>query len=102
MSNIYGINHNSRGAGNNPRLPMMGGSNPSGNPREESFGGFLKDFCCPTFHFKSVIFFVSLADVILYIITICYGINMNPNELLAPKTEVLDWFGMKVSKYIIL
>lgn len=104
MNNIHGIgssNANNRGGDN--RFPMMGGSNdPSGDPRQEGFCKFLKDFCCPTFVFKSVIFFVSIADIIIYFITLLYGIKMSPTELLAPKIETLDMFGMKVKFYFNL
>jgi hypothetical protein len=97
MSNIHGFNNYNSNDNRSQRYPMMGGSsNPTGDPRSESFSHFIKDFCCPTFVFKSVIFFVSIIDVIIYIITLCYGIQPNPNELLAPKTETLDMFGMKV------
>lgn len=101
MSNIHGLN-NYNSNNRSQRYPMMGGSNnPTGDPRNETFSQFLKDFCCPTFVFKSVIFSVSIIDVIIYIITLCYGIQPNPNELLAPLTTTLDNFGMKVKLFFI-
>ncbi len=97
MNNIHGINDisNRRGDG---RFPMIGGYNdPSGDPRREGFFTFIRDFCCPTFVFKSFIFIISCVDLVIYILTILYGIKMNPNELLAPTTDTLDKFGMKVN-----
>jgi hypothetical protein len=75
----------------------MGAGNDGGNPREESFCKFLKNFCCPMFLFKSVIFFVSIVDIVMYIISIAYGIKKDAKELLAPEIATLDWLGMKVS-----
>ncbi len=75
----------------------MGGA-PEGNPRDENFCKFLKNFCCPMFLFKSVIFFVSIADLIMYIVSVAYGIKNTPTELLAPKVSTLDMLGMKVIK----
>ncbi len=97
MSNIHRLGDYPNDRRSNDRMPMMGGmNNPSGDPRKESFLGFIKDFCCATFVFKSVIFIISVIDVVIYIATLCYGIKLDPNELLAPKTETLDMFGMKV------
>lgn len=100
--NLHGMNdieRNRQGGGSgNRNMPMMGGSNsePSGDPRQETFVKFIRDFCCPTFFFKSFVFIISCVDLIIYIITLAYGIKLVPNELLAPKTETLDMFGMKV------
>jgi len=98
MSNIHGLgNLASNNNNNDRRTGVFGGmDNSSTDPRSEGFFQFLKNFCCPTFVFKSVTFYISLIDVIVYFITLLYGINMNPNELLAPKSDVLDNFGMKV------
>lgn len=65
------------------------------DPRKESFGHFIKNTCCPSFKVLSVIFFVSLIDLVIYIITLCFGIKQTATELLAPTYETLDKFGMK-------
>lgn len=98
-NNVHGFSEFSRDRDNRPnQLSMMGRNIDSGaDPRNENFWHFIKDFLCPTFVFKSVIFFVSIIDVIIYIITISFGLKMSPYELLAPKPETLDSFGMKVS-----
>jgi len=99
MSNIHGLGNLPRNSNNNNdrRFGVLGGMDDSSqDPRTEGFFQFLKNFCCPTFVFKSVTFYISIIDVIIYLITLLYGINLNPNELLAPKTDVLDKFGMKV------
>jgi hypothetical protein len=96
-SNIHGVNDYPSNRRGDNRYPMMGGYNsPSGDPRREGFGTFLKDFCCPAFTFRSFIFIISSVDLAIYILTILNGIKMNPNELLAPTSDTLDKFGMKV------
>ena len=64
--------------------------------RKETFGHFLKSIFCPSFKFLSVTFIISCIDLIIYIITLCFGIKNTPTELLAPKYETLDTFGMKI------
>jgi len=98
--NIHGFNEIS-GNGNNSAPPnqlgMLGNNVDTGlDPRSETFSQFFKDFLCPSFSFKSFIFICSAIDVAVYIITISFGIKMSPYELLAPKPETLEMFGMKV------
>ncbi len=101
-NNIHGVNDYSSNRRGDSQYPMMGGYNsPSGDPRREGFGKFLKDFCCPAFTFRSFIFIISSVDLAIYLLTIFNGIKMNPNELLAPTSDTLDKFGMKVSLYIL-
>ena len=102
--NIHGINEYSRNRGNNNqgnnqnnRMNFIGGAS-DGDPRQESFGKFIKDFCCPKFFLISVIFFISLIDLILYITTLCFGVQVVYDQLLAPKIDTLDTFGMKVNE----
>ena len=104
MSNLHGFSEfRNRDSAASNQFSMMGGNmDNGGDPRNESFFQFLKDFCCPKFVFKSVIFFISMIDVIIYIITISFGIKMSPNELLAPLPDTLDMFGMKVKLFRII
>ena len=100
--NIHGFggsSNNNNNYNNNYRpVPMMGSvDNSSGNPREETFFSFIKGVCYPYFTYKSVIFFVSCIDLIMYIITLSFGIKMDATELLAPTYTTLDKFGMKVN-----
>ncbi len=67
-----------------------------GDPRQENFCKFLKNFCCPMFLFKSIIFFVSIADIIMYCVSLAYGIEKSDKELLAPRFDTLAMLGMKV------
>lgn len=95
-------NRQPRGNNNNPGgyFPIPGGNNEAGgDPRKDSFWKFTRDFCCPQFSFKSFIFIISIIDLIVYIATLSFGITMNPNELLAPRTDTLDMFGMKVDQF---
>ena len=71
---------------------------PEMNPneiRKESFFTCLKQILYPKFKFTNSIFILSVSDLIIYIITISFGIKITPTELLAPKFETLDLFGMK-------
>ena len=63
--------------------------------RNESFLTWLKNIFCPNFKYSSIIFILTCIDLIIYIITILFGIKYTQNELLAPKFETLDLFGMK-------
>ncbi len=86
---------------NRQRVPLLGGNITSGtNPRKESFFVFLKNFCCPMSTVKSVMFVVSMIDIIMYIITLSQGIAKSTPErplLLPPKEETLKAFGDLVS-----
>ena len=108
-SNIHGINsfgnnNNNRNNDNNqnfrPAMLMSSENEPIGNIREETFPHFLKSMCCPHFTIQSVIFWVSLIDIIVYIITLCFGIQKSATELLAPTYNTLDKFGMKIPSKI--
>ena len=63
--------------------------------RNQSFLSWLKNIFCPNFKYTSVIFVLTCLDLIIYIITLLFGVKYTPNELLAPKFETLDLFGMK-------
>lgn len=100
MSNNYwGNDNNEQNEGNSEFRPVMmyqmDLSDGAGEIRKESFFHFIKSICCPHFTFKSVIFFVSVIDLIVYIATICFGIEKSATEILAPKFNTLDDFGMK-------
>ena len=64
--------------------------------QNKGFCGFLRSFLCPAFKLFSFIGIITIIDVIIYFITISFGIQRTPNKLLAPLTETLDNFGMKV------
>lgn len=63
--------------------------------RQESFLTWLKNIFCPNFKYSSIIFILTCLDLIIYTLTILFGIKPTPYELLAPKFETLDLFGMK-------
>lgn len=104
MDNIHGFgnnndNNNNVDQNNSGMMPVMmqGAENEQINYREQTFGGFLKDTCCPEFKTKSFIFVICIIDVVIYLLTLFYGgiDGSNPSQLLAPTTEALDAFGMK-------
>jgi hypothetical protein len=108
MSNVHGISdfpdnsnrNNMRNSNNNQGVPLMGNRfNNDGNPREQSFFGFLKGFCCPNFTPKSFVFIITIIDIILYIITLCVKIqpaSLNKVQILAPTIETLRKYGALV------
>ena len=94
MSNIFGLGRGNRMA---RRMRLFGSNDEDSDPRSETFWSFSKSFCCPNFSFKSATFIISCIDVIIYITTLLYGgIKHTPTELLAPTTDTLNSFGMKV------
>jgi hypothetical protein len=107
MSNIHRIgDFDDREAGNvrnRTNVPLLGGSLGSSSPRTESFFSFIKNFCCPLSTWKSFIFAISMIDILMYIITLSFGIGvstpLNP-YFLPPLPETLDKFGMLVRKTI--
>ena len=103
MSNIHRINDfENREAGNQrsrANVPLIGGVLSSENPRTESFPSFIKNFCCPLSTWKSFIFAISMIDIIIYIITISYGIGISTPVspyFLPPRPEILEKFGSLV------
>lgn len=82
---------------NNNRIPLSISSGLSMNPseiRKETFLDTMKSFM-PNFNKNSFTFLITVIDIIVYIITLFFGIKRVPNELLAPTFQTLDTFGMK-------
>jgi hypothetical protein len=98
-NNIHRISdfeNNNAGGNNRQNVPLLGGNLSYQNPRKEPFCIFLKNFCCPLSTIKSVMFVVSMIDIIMYIITISFGVEKSyPDSpsLLAPRGDILDKFG---------
>ncbi len=99
MSNIHRLNDFEDGSSrpNASNVPFLGGRvTNTGNPRNESFFNFIKNFCCPYSTWKSFIFIISMLDIFMYILTLSFGIGISTKEapyLLPPKPEILDKFG---------
>lgn len=112
MSNIHRLgdfenNNNRPNAGGNGRGAALLGGGPGGNggdARKENFCSFLRNICCPYSTIKSVIFFVTITDIIVYFITLSFGIGLSTPEhpmLLPPLEKTLDVFGDLVRLYIL-
>jgi hypothetical protein len=105
MSNIRGIgDFENQPGGSRNRVPLLGqGLMSSENPRKEPFFSFIKNFICPLSTWKSVIFAISMIDIIVYIVTLCFGIGIstptNP-YLLPPLPGTLE-IGSLVKKYLL-
>ena len=105
MSNIHGMNdfsnsNNNVRSNSNQRSPLVNNRfNSEGDPRNQRFFSFLKNFCCPNFTIKSFIFFITIIDVILYIVTLTPGLELTvlgKTQILAPKRETLIKYGALV------
>jgi hypothetical protein len=102
MSNVHGFgerNDRERGSPQAPQAPLL--SSQLGNesdPRKETFFSFLKNFCCPLSTVKSFIFYISMIDLAMYIVTLAYGgiERSDGNSFLAPTSGSLDFFGWLV------
>jgi hypothetical protein len=107
MSNIHRLgdfnDNRNNNAGSRRYVSMFGPNfNQSAiNPRQETFTGFVKNYCCPYFKVSSFIFIITLVDVAMYILTVCYdGIaDVKKYGLLAPTFNALDTFGMAVNDF---
>jgi hypothetical protein len=87
------LESNNNGSANRDGMPLLGGNISSENPRKESFFFFLRSMCCPLSSFKSFTFVVSILNIIVYIITLCFGIDTSTKDhvtLLGPLPETLE------------
>ena len=89
-----------------PSLPLMASqlnpfSKTSNQIIEETFFEYVHGICCPKFSFFSTTFILSCIQIILYIITIFFGIKNEPTELIAPTYETLTDFGMLMPDKIL-
>lgn len=95
--NIHGFSHSNNNMNRGYRqVPMEDNEHSKqSNIRDESFFHFLSSICCPDLSFLSVVFILSIINLLIYIITLFFGLKKTPTELLAPTFETLDKFGMK-------
>lgn len=94
--NIHGFSHSNNNINREYRqVPMEENENPKQSIREESFLHFLSSIFCPDLSFLSVVFILSIINLLIFIITLLFGVKRTPTELLAPTFETLDKFGMK-------
>jgi rhomboid protease GluP len=70
--------------------------NNTNNIIDEDFPQFIKNTCCPSFTFLSTTVILSLIQIVIYIITICFGLQLNATELFAPRVKTLDNFGILI------
>jgi len=62
---------------------------------------FLKNWFCPFFVLKSFVFFVSIFEIAMYIVSLVIGgISRDGRYLLAPSLGALSTLGMKIPIYI--
>ena len=73
------------------------------DPRRETIFDMLKLTCCPNFSVYSFIFYITMIDIIVYIVTVIIsltGDGLNPFEFLGPNPLVLINFGGMVPSKI--
>lgn len=82
--------------------PLLGGGLRGGqnvqfiDPRRETIFDMLKFTCCPTFTVYSFIFFVTMIEILIYLVTVVVsaaGNGLNDGQFLGPDVMVLDEFG---------
>jgi hypothetical protein len=106
--NIRGIgdlenNRYNQGNSNRQGMPLLTSNFTSSNPRKESFFFFLRSICCPLSTWKSFIAIIAMINVLIYIVTLCFGISeatKNNPSFLAPLGSTIDW-GTLVRKELI-
>ena len=64
--------------------------NNEANPRNEKFCSFLKITMCPVMEFNSFTFVVIVLNVLIYIVTLCFGLENMDQLFLSPKRSVLE------------
>ncbi|MCQ2816434.1 MAG: rhomboid family intramembrane serine protease [archaeon] len=75
--------------------------NNEANPRNETFCPFLKITMCPVFSFKSFTFFIIFVNSVIYLITLCFGLENTNTLFLSPKRKTLEKFGSLGYKLIM-
>lgn len=65
------------------------------NPRDTEFFSFTKNFCCPTFEFLSFSFSIVVLFLIMYAVTIAFGVYPNSSVFLGVNDNTLVAFGYK-------
>jgi len=110
MSNIRGFRDFQ--AENNERAPLMGPrpnmmpfistAGQQGDPRKESCFQMCKLTCCPVITIKSFTAIITIVDIVMFIVTLCFGIvRGGETEFLTPKMDTLILFGDRNVFYII-
>jgi membrane associated rhomboid family serine protease len=59
----------------------------------------LKFTCCPNFSVYSFIFYITMIDIIVYIVTVIISLTkggLSSSDFLGPNTDVLDSFGAMI------
>lgn len=90
-----------------PSLPLMASklnpfSKTSNQIIEETFPEYVQGICCPQFSFFSTTFILSCSQIILFVVTLFFGIKNEPTELFAPKFQTLRDFGILMPDKILI
>lgn len=92
---------NQGGQGQGNMMFFGNGNNFNNDPRKETFLEFLQNIFCPYASWKSVSIYVIFLNIILYFITLCFGISENLTDLqnfLPVKRETLDLGSLQPTK----
>ena len=75
--------------------------NNGANPRNENFFNFIKNTMCPLFSLCSFTFIVIVVNIVLFLVTLCFGIENTNSKFLCPKRKTLENFG-SLGYYLII
>ena len=96
QSNPNSSNQSQMSSNVGSNYPILNSSRFGGTPeeaRKETFWQMLKFIFCPYFSMRSFIFYITIIDILMYIITVFY--SYDTNEFLQPKLSTLILFGAK-------
>ena len=95
--NVYSGRQQRAAAPNINILPPIAGIRGGEDPRKETPCDMFVILCCPTLKVLSLIFIITIIDIIFYFATLSFGLKNNPKAgFLAPLNSVLNDFGFKV------
>ena len=69
-------------------------------PRNETFSDFVHINFCPYFRWDSFIGVISIFEITIYLL--CLAMGLSNSEFLAPLSQTVEAFGMKVDIYIYI
>ena len=81
--------------------PLLGGlqNQQFVDPRRETIFDMLKLTCCPNFSVYSFIFYITMIDIIVYVVTVIISLTkgrLSDTDFLGPTSDVLISFGAQV------
>jgi len=81
---------------------FLGTAGQQGDPRKESCFQMCKLTCCPVITIKSFTAIITIVDIAMFIVTLCFGMQTGgTTEFLTPRMDTLRTFGARIVPDII-